>query len=194
MADNVRRLRTARGMSLRALSAELKEVGHSLSADALNKIENGRTPAPGTEEPKQVRRVDVDDLMALAQALRVSPMSLLLPWADTPNAQAEVTGAGTVEARAVWEWASGQKPVTVWDEGDRYGELLRFRVDSTPAWSRSPIDDRYNEVLTESVTKLAKFEGRGRVDFDRSGISVYDTEGRLMQRTELTVKQTKAEG
>jgi hypothetical protein len=137
--------------------------------------------------------VDVDDLMALAQALRVSPMSLLLPWTETPNAQAEVTGAGAVEARAAWEWVSGQKPVTVWSEEDRYGELLRFRVDSTPAWARNPIDDRYNEVLTESVTKLAKFQGQGRVDFDRSGISVYDTEGRLMERTELTVKQTKPE-
>ncbi|WP_381562898.1 helix-turn-helix domain-containing protein [Streptomyces eurythermus] len=193
VADNVRRLRTARGMSLRALAAELKEIGHPLSADALNKIENGRTPAHGTEEPKQVRRVDVDDLTALAQALRVSPMSLLLPWTETPNAPTEVTGAGTVEARAAWEWASGQRPVTVWNEDDHYGELLRFRVDSTPAWARTPIDNIYNEQLTEAVTRLAKFKGQGRVEFDREAISVYDTDGRLLQRTELTVKQTRAE-
>ncbi|MFE6194119.1 helix-turn-helix domain-containing protein [Streptomyces sp. NPDC057838] len=193
MADNVRRLRTARGMSLRALAAELKEVGHPLSPDALNKIENGRTPTPGTEEPKQVRRVDVDELMALAQALRVSPMSLLLPWAETPNTPTEVTAAGTVEARAAWEWANGQKPMTIWNEGDRLGELLRFRVDSTPAWARSPLDDKYNEMLTESVTKLAKFGGQGRVEFERGGLSVYDTDGRLLQRTELAVKQTQAD-
>ncbi|MGW1617232.1 helix-turn-helix domain-containing protein [Streptomyces sp. NPDC002285] len=193
MADNVRRLRTARGLSLRALSAELEKVGHPLSADALNKIENGRTPAPGTEEPKQVRRVDVDDLMALAQALRVSPASLLLPWTETSNTPAEVTGAGAVEARGAWEWANGQKPLTVWDEGDRYGELLRFRVDSTPAWARSPLDDRYNEMLTSSVAKLAKFEGKGRMDIDRTGISVYDTDGRLVERTEWTVKETRTE-
>ncbi|MBB4711150.1 transcriptional regulator with XRE-family HTH domain [Streptomyces luteogriseus] len=193
MADNVRRLRTARGMSLRALAAELKEIGHPLSSDALNKIENGRTPAPGTEEPKQVRRVDVDELMALAQALRVSPMSLLLPWTETPNTPAEVTAAGTVEARAAWEWANGQKPLTVWNEEDRYGELLRFRVDSTPAWARTVLDDRYNEMLTASVTKLAKFGGQGRMDISRDGISVYDTEGRLVERTEWTAKQVKAE-
>ncbi|MFF7260652.1 helix-turn-helix domain-containing protein [Streptomyces sp. NPDC008159] len=194
VADNVRRLRTARGLSLRALSDELKKAGHALSADALNKIENGRTPAPGTEEPKQVRRVDVDDLVALAQALRVSPKSLLLPWTETSNTPVEITGAGTVEARAAWDWADGQKPLTVRDEGDRYGELLRFRVDSTPAWARTPLDDRYNEILTASVAKLAKFEGKGRVEFDRTGISVYDTDGRLVERTEWTVKQTKAEG
>lgn len=191
VADNVRRLRTARGMSLRALAIELKEAGHSLSADALNKIENGRTPAPGTEEPKQVRRVDVDDLMALAQVLRVSPMSLLLPWTETPNAQAEVTGVGTVEARVAWEWAIGQGPATIRSEDDRYGELLRFRVDSTPAWARSPLADRYNESLTEAVTKLAKFGGQGRVEWERDAISVYDTDGRLVERTELTLKQTK---
>lgn len=193
VADNVRRLRTARGMSLRALADELKEVGHPLSADALNKIENGRTLAPGTEEPKQVRRVDVDDLVALAQALRVSPKSLLLPWTETSNTPVEITGAGTVEARAAWDWAEGQKPLTVRDEGDRYGELLRFRVDSTPAWARTPLDDRYNEILTASVAKLAKFEGKGRMELDRTGISVYDTDGRLVERTEWTVKQTKAE-
>ncbi|MEU5097591.1 helix-turn-helix transcriptional regulator [Streptomyces sp. NPDC020996] len=191
MADNVRRLRTARGMSLRALSAELEQVGHPLSADALNKIENGRTLAPGAEEPKQVRRVDVDDLAALAQALRVSPKSLLLPWTETANTPVEVTGAGAVDARAAWEWAEGQKPLMVRDEGDRYGELLRFRVDSTPAWARSPLDDQYNEILTASVAKLAKFEGKGRMEIDRTGISVYDTEGRLVERTEWVVKRTK---
>lgn len=192
VADNVRRLRTARGMSLRALSAELEQVGHPLSADALNKIENGRTLPPGTDEPKQVRRVDVDDLTALARALRVSPKSLLLPWTETPNTPVEVTGADAVEASAAWQWADGQKPLTVADTGDRYGELLRFRVDSTPAWARSPLDNQYNEILTASVAKLAKFEGKGRMDVDRTGISVYDTDGRLVERTEWTEKQTKA--
>ncbi|MET8098137.1 hypothetical protein ABZV29_16905 [Streptomyces sp. NPDC005236] len=180
-------------MSLRALSLELERLGHPLSADALNKIENGRTLPPGTDEPKQIRRVDVDDLVGLARALRVSPKSLLLPWAETPNTRAEVTGAGLVEASAAWQWADGQKPLTAEDEDDRYGELLRFRVDSTPAWARSPLDDKYNEILTESVAKLAKFRGKGRVDFDRAGLSVYDTEGRLVERTEWAVKQTKAE-
>ncbi|MET8803616.1 helix-turn-helix transcriptional regulator [Streptomyces sp. NPDC004546] len=193
MADNVRRLRTARGLSLRALSAEMEKVGHPLSADALNKIENGRTPAPGTEEPKQVRRVDVDELAALAQALRVSPMSLLLPWTETPNARVDITGAGTAEALAAWRWAVGERPLSTTEE-DHYGELLRFRVDSTPAWARTPLDDRWNEMLTESVAKLAQFEGKGHVKFERNGLSVYDTEGRLVKRTELAVRQIDAEG
>lgn len=192
VADNVRRLRTARGMSLRVLSAELERVGHPLSADALNKIENGRTPAPGTEEPKQIRRVDVDDLVALAQALRVSPKSLLLPWTETPNTPVEVTGAGAVTATEAWQWADGQKPLTG-AGGDRLGELLRFRVDSTPAWARSPLDDRYNEMLTGSVAKLAMFEGKGSVKFEDNGLSVYDTDGRLVRRTELAVKQVDVE-
>lgn len=152
VADNVRRLRAARGMSLRALSDELKKAGHPLSADAINKIENGRTLEPGAETPKQIRRVDVDDLAALANALRVSPLALLLPWASTSNTPAEVTGGGTVPARAAWQWGQGARPLAP-SESDFSGETLRFRVDSTPGWARSVLDERYNEVLAESVVK-----------------------------------------
>ncbi|MFB6955472.1 helix-turn-helix domain-containing protein [Streptomyces sp. NPDC056309] len=77
VAVNLRQLRIARSMSLSDLSAKLRKLGHPLSTDAISKIENGRVSVP---KPKSVRRVDVDDLLALAAALAVAPARL---WAET---------------------------------------------------------------------------------------------------------------
>ncbi|NUR04226.1 MAG: helix-turn-helix transcriptional regulator [Streptomyces sp.] len=67
---NARRLRGTRGHSLRTLSLELKTIGRPLSADAILKVEQG------------LRRVDVDDLSALAVALGVTVTQLLEPPTD----------------------------------------------------------------------------------------------------------------
>lgn len=67
---NARRLRETRGQSLRAFSLVLESVGRPLSADAILKIEQG------------LRRVDVDDLSALAVALGVTVAQLLEPPTD----------------------------------------------------------------------------------------------------------------
>ncbi|SBV00556.1 hypothetical protein YW5DRAFT_01900 [Streptomyces sp. Ncost-T6T-1] len=99
-------------MTLRSLSARLKEMGRPLSADAINKIENG-----ASDEPRQVRRVDADDLVALAVALNVHPTALLLPPTARISGSAgepvtvPVTGAGDVPARVAWEWAHGMRPL-----------------------------------------------------------------------------------
>lgn len=50
-----------------ASSTKLGEVGRRLTHSAVDQIEKG------------TRRVDVDDLMALAAALDVSPATLLMP-------------------------------------------------------------------------------------------------------------------
>lgn len=63
----VRMLRRKRGLSLRALAEETTRTGRPVSVDALNKIELG------------VRRIDVDDLFAIARAFNISPAVLLEP-------------------------------------------------------------------------------------------------------------------
>ncbi|MEU7718169.1 helix-turn-helix domain-containing protein [Streptomyces tibetensis] len=141
VAANVKRMREARGLTLRALSARLKEEGRPLSADALNKIENG-----ASDEPKQIRRVDVDDLMALASVLGVHPNALLLPHTarerneETGQPETiEITGGGAIPARQAWEWAHGMRPL----QGDSRGkDWLRFRLDALPeAWEPMPVDE-----------------------------------------------------
>ena len=63
----VRRLREQRGLSLQALSERLQTVGRPILPSGLSKIEAGD------------RRVDVDDLVALAEALGTVPDDLLTP-------------------------------------------------------------------------------------------------------------------
>jgi transcriptional regulator with XRE-family HTH domain len=60
----------------------------------LSEIENGG------------RRVTVDDLMALAVALDVTPNDLLLPWDDSQGPE-EATALGSVTPKDVWPWADG---------------------------------------------------------------------------------------
>ena len=97
-ARNIERLRTQLGISQRQLAVRLTELGRPVPGTALSKIERGE------------RRVDVDDLVAIAIALGVSPSTLLLPnVAD--DTEAKVTGAGTVTAKAAWDWADGISPL-----------------------------------------------------------------------------------
>lgn len=63
----VRMLRRKRGLSLRRMAEETQKLRRTLTADALNKIELG------------VRRIDIDDLFALAEALNVTAAQLLEP-------------------------------------------------------------------------------------------------------------------
>jgi transcriptional regulator with XRE-family HTH domain len=115
VAFNLRRIRRQVGVDLRTLSKSLATSGRAISPSGLSKVENGD------------RRVDVDDLMALAIALDVNPHALLLPPTSTAGIQVEVTGAGRVRADALWGWARGAQlliPSTVrpaWLEGSSLG-------------------------------------------------------------------------
>ena|GEM_PF-3474424 len=110
MATNLARLRRNTGLSIRdVISAIPPESRGLLDANKLGKIEAG------------VRRATIDDLMALALALRVSPLVLLLPWPDpiTPDAMREhqpplgdamVSGANqSLPFEEVWQWATGKR-------------------------------------------------------------------------------------
>ncbi|WP_159054513.1 helix-turn-helix domain-containing protein [Streptomyces dysideae] len=126
VAANVKRLRKARGLSLRALSAALKDRGRTLSADALNKIENAAEP-----DGRGVRRVDVDDLAALAVAFDVPPSALLLPLDDSSASTVDVTGVGSVPADVAWDWLDGKRPLEL-PSGDDLTPLLEFDLYGRP--------------------------------------------------------------
>ena len=111
VAANVKRLREQLNLGLRALAQRLADVGRPLTHAALDKIERG------------TRRVDVDDLMALAAALDVSPATLLMPpivpvegvpklaYRPEWDAPAEVTGLPKdVDANTLWMWLTAQAP------------------------------------------------------------------------------------
>ena len=75
VSANVKRLRTKQNLGLRGLSTKLGEVGRPLGHSAVDQIEKG------------TRRVDVDDLMALAVALEVSPRRYCMPYAENADDQ-----------------------------------------------------------------------------------------------------------
>lgn len=95
VADNIRRIRVSLGMNLRDLAESLRANGHPIAHSGLSKIEN------------KTRRVDVDDLMALAVALGVTPLALLLPASRSPHDLIEVSGWGSERAGDAWGYALG---------------------------------------------------------------------------------------
>ncbi|MFE6530041.1 helix-turn-helix domain-containing protein [Streptomyces rochei] len=131
VAANVKRLRADRGWSLRTLSEALDAVGRKLSQDAINKIENGAKP-----DAKQIRRVDVDDLVALSVVFNVNPSALLLPFTDAPGDVVEVTAVGEVGAEKAWDWVDGEMPIGDVQPGDPTGAILQFQYYARPAGRR----------------------------------------------------------
>jgi transcriptional regulator with XRE-family HTH domain len=98
VAANVRALRKARGLDLADVAAQLTKLGQPIGLTGVSKIELG------------TRRVDVDDLVALAAVLRVSPSRLLLP-ATASDEPVQVTPGVTTTERAAWLWAAGELPL-----------------------------------------------------------------------------------
>ena len=132
VAANVRRLRDDMNLGLRSLAARMAEVGRPLNHSALDKIEKGD------------RRVDVDDLMALAAALDVSPATLLMPdvtpvpvdgelsYRPEWDAPVEVTGLPeNVAANLIWQWCTAQGPPRRVAENS--GDFALWAARSIPA-------------------------------------------------------------
>jgi len=91
VAANLRQTRADIGVSVRALSERLKELGQPILPSGVTKIEQG------------MRRVDVDELVAIALALRVSPTTLLIePSMKQKVALARHPKSGAA-AQTVWE-------------------------------------------------------------------------------------------
>lgn len=101
VAANLARLRRVRGFSTRHLASLLEEAGRTIPASGITRMES-------TE-----RHVTVDELVALAAALRVAPSTLLLPFTDDPAATVEITGAAGVPADRAWDWMDGRVPLRI---------------------------------------------------------------------------------
>lgn len=101
MAENLKQIRGGRGLSYAELARRLKELGHPILDTGLMKIEKGE------------RRVDVDDLVALALALGVNVSSLLLPRFIPDSAEdIELTPSFRTNPGTAWDWADGRIALT----------------------------------------------------------------------------------
>lgn len=136
VAANVKRLRTRHGLAYTELAAKLEELERPIPTLGLRKIES------------EERRVDADDLIALALALGVHPNALLLPPTKDPNHVVTITGAGPRPAFDVWMWAEGDAPIIYSHTPDHVPEKDRaeyataaFRTNSAPEmqdWTKDP--------------------------------------------------------
>lgn len=107
VAANLRALRKQRGMSLAEVSEQLEQLGAPLSLNAVSKIELGN------------RGVDLDEVTALARALRVPPLLLIFPVGRAD--MTEVLPGVTVGTWPGAKWFTGEEPFPTLNEAD-----LRF--------------------------------------------------------------------
>ncbi|WP_206499121.1 helix-turn-helix domain-containing protein [Rhodococcus sp. KRD175] len=127
-AANVKRLRETQRLSYAEMSRVLDGLGRPIATLGLSRIENGE------------RRIDVDDLLALAQALGVSPLTLLMPTTETAEQPVEATGLGDVPAIELWHWLRTDLPL-----GATSADVMRnmeFQWKSKPPWHLPEIVDR----------------------------------------------------
>lgn len=102
VAENLARLRELRHLNYTDLSAQLRRLGRPLSAETLGKVE------------RQERRIDADDLVALAVALDTTPNRLLLPGEADSEQETELTPEVAVPALDAWLWALGESELPRW--------------------------------------------------------------------------------
>lgn len=134
---NIRRIRDARGISAAWLSEQLNDLGRPIPPLGISRIENGQ------------RRIDVDDLMAIAVALGVSPATLLMPLRNDDGSEVEekdlvpITGWHKPNvAKVVWEWLKAERPLV-------HGTFSSFVQLGWPAWERR----RFDEQILQQIAR-----------------------------------------
>lgn len=108
VATNLRTLRKTAGISQGELSRLVAKTGYDLSEQAIGNIEIGK------------RRVQIDDLIALGEALGVPAMSLLRPDAGSGVVHEVVFESGTAERVLADEREAGEQ----WIDFRLQGQLV----------------------------------------------------------------------
>lgn len=142
LGENVARIRRIRGMTVREFSAQLKQLGLTLSPSGISEVETAS------------RKVSVDELLVFAIALNTSVIDLLTPSDGSPLAISE-----TVEPlppRALEEWLQGD---TAWPpRGDRGSNTAAEQLDeyfatASDVRQRMHRQDRRPEVQAAHLLK-----------------------------------------
>jgi len=97
---NIKQLRQSKGLTYKELSERLESLGRPIPVLGLSRLERGE------------RRVDVDDLVALAIAMETTPNRLLLPASDVELTETyRLVADITSTPPSMWAWATGEVPL-----------------------------------------------------------------------------------
>lgn len=140
VAANLRELRARRRLTVRDLSARLAELGQPVLPSGVTKIEG------------EQRRVDADDLVALALALDVTPNRLLLTAGAGKLETIRLTPVVQASEAAAWRWAVGERPMIGLTSSSAEG-VADFERENRP---HDPPDHM-------TVQELADMESRGEL-------------------------------
>lgn len=123
LADVVHRRRQELGLSFAQLSRRLTRNGRDIPTLGLRRIESCQ------------RHVDVDDLVALAVALEISPITLLMAPDVAAGDGVLLTGhPEPVVAERAWQWLSASYPLN--------GAVMAFYSAALPYWERKDMEER----------------------------------------------------
>lgn len=137
-------------MQYKELAERLVQIGRPIPALGLRRIEAGE------------RRVDADDLVALAIAFGVSPLTLLLPADGAYELASPMTGVPDREVahNTQWLWGLGKEPLAIPGFGNSSfarREIREFQVRAVPdVEPRSTTVKGWAADEEEEVSKAAK--------------------------------------
>mgnify|MGYP001583050328 CR=1 FL=1 len=114
LADNIRRIREGRRLTYVDLAALLADAGRPIAVLGLRRIE------------RRERRIDVDDLLALAYVLAVAPVDLLVPAAAADRDGYSVTHTTLTDAATAREWIGGAGFLTPPQSAAELSDLVRW--------------------------------------------------------------------
>jgi hypothetical protein len=143
VVENFNDLLNDRGLSYAELSALLAKLGRPIPPLGVSRIAKGN------------RRVDVDDLVAIAIALRVNPSALLLPRHGGMDDVIELTPEVKRSLSRAWRWMDGAGPLPASeDEAMSWQEIADFAVHARLKGAELP------EAIQELVDKYGGADGR----------------------------------
>jgi 8-oxo-dGTP pyrophosphatase MutT (NUDIX family) len=152
---NLKDLRDARRLTYRELADRLAALGRPIPTLGLSRIEKG------------TRRVDADDLVALAIALGVNPSALLMPRDAGPYDEIRLASSLEATARAAWEWSAGNFPLVASGADPlTWREIEDFEANARPAW-HGPGLAEWRDNLERRKTEMDELRHKAEIAEDQ---------------------------
>jgi transcriptional regulator with XRE-family HTH domain len=183
--SNIRRIRQNQRIALTELSEKMGELGRPIPVLGIRRIEDGQ------------RRVDADDLVALALALGVSPTSLLMPDVDNVDDEITITGLPeSVSAGRAYSWFGGKVPITAAET-----HWASFVLHGRPRWEGSQANPAVAQALAEVThalgaeeilkgARIAEIDQLIDSEYDKIAGHVTDIADKTQQHAELVDRAT----